>query len=224
MTNTTQTASLAGASYPATDTMQDSATKRARARTVRQSIVRRSLVGLIAIAGVLLTPMTTLWPQADPLLRVAGFMLGTAFLFTGLGLRLWAGLYLGGHKERTLVSEGPYGCVRNPLYLGNLLLAIGLSLFSGSLIVGTVTMISIIALYLVTIRQEERKLAPIFGEDYQAYLRDVPALVPRVSAMRRLIHDRTPCIITHFSLSRELTRCFGFLILGGFVFLLASGA
>ena len=224
MENTTGTASAIGAEFPSAETTQDTEKKRARARTVRQSILRRGLVGLIAIGGVVLTPMTTLWPQADPILRDLGLMLGTAFLFSGLGLRLWAGLYLGGHKERSLVSAGPYSCVRNPLYLGNLLIAIGLSAISGSLIVAALTMVSIVLLYIVTIRQEEKKLTPIFGEDYQAYLRDVPALVPRMSDMRRLIHDRTPCTITHFSLTRELVRCLGFTILALFVFLLTTAA
>ncbi len=189
-----------------------------------QSLVRRSLVALTILTGVVLTPLTTRWPESGPLVRDLVVMLGTLLICAGAAIRLWAGLYIGGHKERRLVTEGPYSCVRNPLYLGNLLAAGGIAALTGSPVIAAVTVGATITLYLVTIRQEERKLRPIFGAGYAAYLREVPALLPSPARCLRLIRDDTPCTISHRSLARELPRCGGLLALGLFAFLLTLAA
>ena len=88
-----------------------------RSYTVWHSRLRRGFVGVIILAGIVLTPFTTRWSEANPLLRDLAIFLGTLLICTGTALRLWAGLYIGGHKERRLVTDGPYSCVRNPLYL-----------------------------------------------------------------------------------------------------------
>ncbi len=195
-----------------------------RARTVRLSLLRRTLVGVIITSGVLLTPLTSRWPGTHPLLRDLVLMSGMLLIVSGAALRLWAGLYIGGHKERRLVTGGPYSCVRNPLYLGNLLAAGGIALISGSPYVLVLTLGATSAVYLATIRQEEDKLQPIFGADYRRYLQAAPALLPRLSDIRRLISDTTPCSVTHFSLARELKRCLGLVALGFTAFLLAMSS
>jgi hypothetical protein len=151
-------------------------------------------------------------------------MLGTLLIGLGAALRLWAGLYIGGHKERDLVTSGPYSCARNPLYLGNLLAAAGIAALTCSPDVFVLTLAATTAVYVATIRAEQRKLRPIFGAAYDRYLREVPALVPRAGSVRRLIHDATPCTITHRSLARELGRCSALLALGLTAVLLAMNA
>ncbi len=195
-----------------------------RARTVRLSLIRRSFVALIITSGVLLTPLTSRWPVTGPFMRDVTVMLGMLLIGTGAALRLWAGLYLGGHKERRLVTWGPYSCVRNPLYLGNIVAAGGIGLISGSPYVLILTLAATTLVYLATIRQEEHKLQPIFGPDYTRYLQAAPPLLPHPGAVRRLISDTTPCIITHFSLARELRRCLGLVALGFVAFGLATAA
>ncbi len=197
---------------------------RQRLRTVRLSLIRRTFVALIITSGILLTPLTSRWPVADPFMRDVMIMLGMLLIGTGAALRLWAGLYLGGHKERQLVTCGPYSCVRNPLYLGNIVAAAGIGLISGSPYVLTLTLTATTLVYLATIRQEEHKLQPLFGSDYNRYLQAAPPLLPHPAAVRRLIKDTTPCTITHFSLARELRRCLCLVALGFVAFLLAMAA
>jgi protein-S-isoprenylcysteine O-methyltransferase Ste14 len=198
--------------------------RQSRARSVRLSLLRRSLIGLIILTGIILTPLTTRWPGSAPVLRDLVVMLGTLLIGIGAAIRLWAGLYIGGHKDRQLVTSGPYSCVRNPLYLGNLVATGGITALTGSPLVVTVILGATVAVYLATIRNEEHKLRPIFGAPFETYLRDVPALLPRLASFRRLIHDTTPCVITHRSLAREIPRCLGLTALGFLAFLLTVAA
>jgi len=82
-----------------------------------------------------------------------------------------------GHR---LVSDGPFGRVRNPHYLamGMLLVAVALGLSS-------ITGIACAALFYVLgtimrIRAEERLLAETFGREFEEYRRRVPAFLPRL--------------------------------------------
>ena len=80
-----------------------------------------------------------------------------------------------GHK---LVTEGPYGIVRNPIYTGmfGLLLATGLvvSHWMGLLIAVVVFAIGT----AIRVRSEEKLLRKAFGAEFDAYARKVPAVVP----------------------------------------------
>lgn len=49
-----------------------------------------------------------------------------------IGLRFWATLYIGGRKEKELVTTGPYSLCRNPLYRGSLCAALSMALFLNS--------------------------------------------------------------------------------------------
>ena len=87
------------------------------------------------------------------MLRNLVFMRGTLLIALGTGFRLWAGLYIGGHKERELVTSGPYSCVRNSLYLGNLLTAGDIATLTGLPVVAGCTVATTFALYVATVRQ-----------------------------------------------------------------------
>jgi len=82
-----------------------------------------------------------------------------------------------GHE---LIVQGPYGIVRNPIYLGmfGLLLATGLAVSRWEgLLAG-------IVLFLIgnelRIRSEEKLLREAFGVKFDEYARCVPAFFPRI--------------------------------------------
>jgi protein-S-isoprenylcysteine O-methyltransferase Ste14 len=82
---------------------------------------------------------------------------------------------LEGHN---LITSGPYNIVRNPIYTGmfGMLLATGLAI---SYWIGLVIAIIIFALgTAVRVHSEEKLLRETFGEDFEAYARRVPAVVP----------------------------------------------
>ena len=96
--------------------------------------------------------------------------------------RTWATLYIGGQKQRELVTKGPYSVVRNPLYLFTLFGAAGIGALSGSLVMAVVCAGFATAVFLSVVRQEEQFLLATFPRDFPAYAARVPRLLPRLSA------------------------------------------
>src|SRR5204863_9201189 len=80
-----------------------------------------------------------------------------------------------GHK---LVTQGPYSIVRNPIYTGmfGMLLATGLAV---SHWIGLVTAIVVFAIgTFIRVRSEEKLLREMFGSEFDAYARKIPAVIP----------------------------------------------
>lgn len=116
----------------------------------------------------------------DHLMELAGWFCFLAYLF----FRVWATLYVGGRKEKVLVTEGPYSICRNPLYLGSLCWAVALALFLHSiLLLGALFLVACIYARRV-IPSEESVLRSLFGDDLDRYRRTAPLLVPSFAAYR----------------------------------------
>lgn len=82
-----------------------------------------------------------------------------------------------GHR---LIQDGPYRFVRNPIYLGmfGMLLATGLTMTQWIPLL--VASLLFIAGTYIRIRSEERLLRQAFGPEFEAYARNVPALIPGI--------------------------------------------
>ncbi len=93
----------------------------------------------------------------------------------GLLLRAWAA----GHLEKNirLAVGGPYAHVRNPLYLGTLLVAAGLVVASRRWLLAILFALVFAFIYLPAIELEEQHLRNLFP-DFAGYARRVPALWP----------------------------------------------
>jgi protein-S-isoprenylcysteine O-methyltransferase Ste14 len=119
---------------------------------------------------------------ATPVVIVAGALVAAL----GALLRVWGAAYLGygtvhhaNMQASSLMADGPYRYVRNPLYLGGWCMMIGMSLLmppTGALLV----IISTAFFYLRLIFGEEAFLRAKLGDPYQNYLRAVPRLFPRL--------------------------------------------
>lgn len=110
---------------------------------------------------------------------VGAFLVGAAAL-----VRTWGTAYLDNevvrdrviHTDR-LVADGPYRYVRNPLYLGSVLLAVGLAPMAPP-IGSVVVVVGMVALTLRLIGREEPFLLEKQGDAYRAFLARVPRLIP----------------------------------------------
>jgi len=113
--------------------------------------------------------------------------IGTPFIAVGEFLRIWAVGYAGASTRarslgaaRALVTTGPYSYVRNPLYLGNFLLSLGICLVANVYWLVAVLVVGYFSQYLPIIALEEAYLSESCGAIYQAYRAAVPRLLPQL--------------------------------------------
>jgi len=110
-------------------------------------------------------------------------VLGSVIAGVGLLIRAWACGHL--RKVSELDTSGPYAYTRNPLYLGSFLITIGFAVASGVWWLAVIAIIFFLGIYLLVMNVEKSELEEVLGDEYRAYVRDVPVFVPRVTAARR---------------------------------------
>ncbi|MBF0387422.1 MAG: isoprenylcysteine carboxylmethyltransferase family protein [Candidatus Omnitrophica bacterium] len=109
----------------------------------------------------------------------ASIISGLCFMVPGIFLRLWSNSYA--VKTEKLTTCGPYAFVRNPLYLGTLFILLGAVLLVQIYLVGMVALMAFTAAYIRTIRKEEYLLESMYQDDYRAYKKAVPSIIPRLT-------------------------------------------
>jgi protein-S-isoprenylcysteine O-methyltransferase Ste14 len=123
--------------------------------------------------------------------RLLDIVLGIVFVGIGLSLAFWTvwtqcregGIPLQVAPPQRLITTGPYVLCRNPMFLGAILYYFGLGSLLFSIIAGFLAFILgflIGGLYHRFI--EEKELVLKFGEEYEAYRRRVPFLLPRAGS------------------------------------------
>jgi protein-S-isoprenylcysteine O-methyltransferase Ste14 len=133
--------------------------------------------------------------------RVVALSLGALLYFPGLALNLWgvrtmgvmysvsSGFGVRLNRAHRLVTHGPFALVRHPIYLGLQVAAIG-----GLLLYRTWTFVFVTLNFLGLVlraRREEQALSMEFGEQWEAYVRRVPAWIPRIHLKARK-HGKHP--------------------------------
>lgn len=126
---------------------------------------------LLAWAGALLlfthshvTDMSFRW-------GVILMLIGEAIRFSALGFVE--------KKGKKLAMSGPYAFVRNPLYVGNFFLGLGLVVIVANWFFIAIFLVGFPIIYLKTIHNEEKDLRELFGASYENYYKNVPRIFPR---------------------------------------------
>lgn len=128
-------------------------------------------VGVAVLLGVFV-PLP--WPGLDDRpARVVGIALGVA----GLALVIWAIVKLRQHEtavmpnERSsvLVTSGPFRWVRNPIYLGDVLIFMGVAEVTKNIWFVILGLVFAMLVTWLSVLPEERHLEARFGDDYRAY-------------------------------------------------------
>lgn len=118
---------------------------------------------------------------------------GAVALALGLALIGWAEATLlriaratGGFGDppAMLVAQGPYRCIRNPIYVGAFGLLLGLSLWRGSPTLLAAALAFLPAMHLFLVRVEEPATRKRLGAAYDDYRDRVPRWLPRLRASK----------------------------------------
>jgi protein-S-isoprenylcysteine O-methyltransferase Ste14 len=121
---------------------------------------------------------------------VLSMVVGFAVIFTGELIRFW-GVSIVGAETRTtgavggtfLITNGPFSYVRNPLYVGNMMLYAGVGIMSMALF-PWMLLVAISWFYLqyyLIVTREEEYLAATFGGEFEEYRKNVRRFVPRLT-------------------------------------------
>jgi protein-S-isoprenylcysteine O-methyltransferase Ste14 len=119
----------------------------------------------------------------------ASLIIGGFLVAVGLAFAQWSIFIQFTHGRGTplpmmptqrLITTGPFQYCRNPMTLGTILAYLGLSVAAAT-IVGILIVVALATLLLVYLkRMEEKELAERFGQEYLAYRREVPFIIPRI--------------------------------------------
>lgn len=102
--------------------------------------------------------------------------MGIPISFAGLALRAWAAGHL--HKNQDLAQGGPYAYVRNPLYVGTLIVAAGFAIAARRWELGALFAAVFFLIYFPVVELEEQHLRQLFPS-YAEYANRVRKLIPR---------------------------------------------
>jgi protein-S-isoprenylcysteine O-methyltransferase Ste14 len=113
----------------------------------------------------------------------------TCFLISAAGLAIrvvtvgtaphgTSGRNTGAQKARVLNTTGPYSIVRHPLYLGNYVIALGISSAPRTWYLPVIVSLSALLYYERIAMREEQFLQEKFGDEFHAWAARVPAIIP----------------------------------------------
>lgn len=124
----------------------------------------------------------------------SAWLAGLGALIVGGGelVRLWAVHHIGvisrtrSDRLGPLVTSGPFGLVRNPLYLGNVALWVGFAVSARLLWMAPLVLLLLSLEYHAIVQWEERLLESRRGDEYRVYCTLVPRWWPRMTRARGL--------------------------------------
>ena len=113
---------------------------------------------------------------------------GYVLLFAGIGIfaQGWRELYRARQQKR-LVTDGLYGAVRHPQYLGLFIALFGEGVVHWPTPFSVALFPIIVLAYTHLARKEEQRMVEQFREEYRAYQRRVPMFIPRSTQWRQLV-------------------------------------
>lgn len=167
----------------------------ARSANMKATVRREPVYSRLLHIGPLALAMALTWAPGIPWIPAlqtrllprgpTAFFTGAAITLAGLLFTVWARRYLGRNwsgtvtlkKDHELVTGGPYGLVRHPIYTGLLLAFVGGAVARGTL-AGVVSVLIVLLALWRKLRMEERWMREQFGPSYASYSRRVPALIP----------------------------------------------
>ena len=126
---------------------------------------------------------------------ISTLVAGGTVALVGEAMRFWGVAYAGPLTRVTgsvgapeLITSGPFSHVRNPLYVGNILLYVGFGIMANALAPWLVaaTAVYFIVQYAAIVSLEEEFLQKEFGDGFDEYRKTVPRFVPLITPIREV--------------------------------------
>jgi len=127
-----------------------------------------------------------IFQQATPVSLITGF----AVAVVGELIRFWGVSWAGSETRTTsevggsnLVISGPFAYVRNPLYIGNILIYLGLGIMSFAFFpyLQITALLFFVFQYHFIVKGEENYLHKTYGGSYEEFVNNVPRFLPRLT-------------------------------------------
>ena len=127
-----------------------------------------------------------IFQQSTPLTLIIGFVIA----LVGELIRFWGVSWAGSETRSTggvggtfLIISGPFAYVRNPLYVGNILMYLGLGIMSFALFpyLQIIAILFFLIQYYFIVKEEEKHLSEKFKNEYKDYCKNVKAFLPRIT-------------------------------------------
>jgi len=124
---------------------------------------------------------------------------GSVVAMIGELMRFWGVAYAGSLTRVTgnvgapeVVVSGPFAYLRNPLYVGNILMYTGIGFMSNALFpwLLIVVVIFFVFQYQQIVALEEEFLQKEFGADFDEFKKNVPRFIPRLTPYEHPAQDR----------------------------------
>ncbi len=134
------------------------------------------------------------------------FVIGALIMIFGEAIRfISAGTLI---KFEGVTRNGIYAFTRNPLYIGSFFLGLGACIMGRDLLFAALFVTIFPLLYIRVVRREEKWLVGRYGDDYVAYLNEVPRLIPVRLDFGEALRETSPFLAVK---NRELRTVFGLL-------------
>lgn len=125
--------------------------------------------------------------------NIWSLIIGFGFALSGELIRLWGVSWAGSETRTTgavggtfLIVSGPFAHVRNPLYVGNIIMYFGLGVMSYAIFpyLQIIALAFFVVQYHFIVKAEEGYLRQTFGSNYETYTKNVPRFLPRLTAYK----------------------------------------
>ena len=137
--------------------------------------------------------------------NVWSLITGFAVALFGEVIRFWGVSWTGIETRTTgsaggtfLIISGPFAYIRNPLYIGNIFIYLGLGIMSFAWFpyLQIVAILFFFLQYYLIVQEEEKYLREKFTEQYEKYAGNVPAFFPRFSPYKNADVIQPPFSLT----------------------------
>ena len=146
----------------------------------------------LVVSALVVVPLVLVWLSGSLLTFSVGGLRFLGFVLIGVGVVFMLNMFVyfasvgkgtpaPFDPPKKLVTGGLFCCVRNPGYIGGVLIIVGEGVFLEAAVIFGYAVFMWIMFHLYVVFFEEPSLKEKFGKDYEKYIETVPRWIPRLT-------------------------------------------